>query len=122
MLDPWIATPPPVDTSIREEGVGNRDKPYEPNSGVESPHIEEWEIDEAKKLPPLKFSYVNHANKFGHRTVHPIRIYFGTAVYYKEPQWLMCVWDVDKQAIRNYAMNKMNKHPGLNEVDVDDLK
>lgn len=88
--------------------------------GIESPSVEAVEIAEAQKLPPLKFSYVNHAGRFGHRTVHPIRIYFGTAVYYKQPQWLLCAWDADKQAIRNFALNKMNVHPERDSVDIDD--
>lgn len=83
------------------------------------------ELENAKKRPVMEFSYVNHAGKFGHRKVQPLRLVHGVdnlGGFYKEPQWLLICWDVEKEAIRHFALNKFNKHPQIDKIDEDDHK
>lgn len=61
-------------------------------------------------LPSFTFSYVNHSGVLMIRSVVPLRIFFGTSLYYTEPQWLMEAFDLDRNANRTFAMNKINKH------------
>lgn len=61
-----------------------------------------------ENIPEMQFNYVNHAGKFGRRRVKPLRIFHGTGVYYTDPQWLMECFDMEKQAIRCFALSKLN--------------
>lgn len=60
-------------------------------------------------LPSFTFSYVNHSGVLMIRSVVPLRIFFGTSLYYTEPQWLMEAFDLDRNANRTFAMSKINK-------------
>lgn len=57
---------------------------------------------------PFVFTYVNHAGIEGVRNVLVLRSFFGTSKYYTEPQWLIECWDLDKNALRHYALSKLN--------------
>ena len=58
--------------------------------------------------PQLRFAYVNHKGECAMRNVRPIRLLHGTTPYYKEPQWLLEAFDLDRQEIRRFAVLKMN--------------
>lgn len=78
----------------------------------EKMQVEDFEIEAAKQVPSVQFTYVNHANIYGLRTVHFIKMVYGVSKYYTEPQWLLVGWDVDKKAVRHYSLNKIlsNNH------------
>jgi|SRR3989304_6329552 len=52
----------------------------------------------------IKVKYKNWKDEIGIRTIVPNNIFFGRTDYHHEDQWLMDVWDIDKQASRIYAM------------------
>lgn len=52
----------------------------------------------------LKVKYKNWQGKVGIRTIVPARVYYGHTDYHKEDQWLMEVFDIDKDAPRTYAL------------------
>jgi hypothetical protein len=54
--------------------------------------------------PPIKVKYKNWTGEIGIRTIIPNKIFFGHTIYHPKNQWLMDVWDVDKDARRTYAM------------------
>ena len=53
---------------------------------------------------PLKVKYKNWKGEIGIRNIIPQNIYYSSTEYHKEDQWLMNVWDVEKDAPRTYAM------------------
>jgi len=53
---------------------------------------------------PLKVKYKNWQGEIGIRTIIPRNVWYGNTNYHKEDQWLMDVWDVDKDAQRTYAV------------------
>jgi len=53
---------------------------------------------------PIKVKYKNYQGITSIRTIIPQKIYYGSTDYHKENQWLMDVFDVDKDAPRTYAM------------------
>ena len=53
---------------------------------------------------PLKVKYKNWQGEIGIRTIIPEKVWYGSTEYHKEDQWLMDVWDVDKDTERTYAM------------------
>jgi len=52
----------------------------------------------------IKVKYKNWNCEIGIRTIIPVSVYYGHTDYYKENQWLMDVFDVDKDDLRTYAM------------------
>ncbi|AWJ93253.1 hypothetical protein Sp245p_26380 (plasmid) [Azospirillum baldaniorum] len=57
--------------------------------------------------PPLVFTYTNWRGEHGTRRAIPIRVYHGATEYHPEPQWLMEAHDLDKGAVRVFAMRDM---------------
>lgn len=53
--------------------------------------------------------YTNWEGKTAIRTILPRRLYFGETEYHKGMQYLLECFDVEKQAIRNYAMKDIIK-------------
>ena len=54
--------------------------------------------------------HVNYKNWRGEITVRrivPLEIYLGSTEYHKEEQWLLRVWDIDKEDYRIYALKKV---------------
>lgn len=52
----------------------------------------------------VQFVYRNHRGEVAIRTVRPIRVWFGSTAWHPEAQWLLEVFDLDKQQTRDYAM------------------
>ena len=52
----------------------------------------------------IKVKYKNWKGETGIRTIIPKKVWYGHTDYHLENQWLMDVWDVDKNNIRTYAM------------------
>lgn len=55
----------------------------------------------------LKFFYTNWRGEKSHRKAQIDTIYFGSTEYHKEGQWLMEAFDMDKNALRVFAMKDM---------------
>jgi len=53
---------------------------------------------------PIKVKYKNYKNEISIRTIIPLRVHYGNTQFHPENQWLLEVWDVDKDASRTYAM------------------
>jgi len=64
-----------------------------------------------ENLPPLGFSYTNHRGMTRRRRAFPIHVYFGSTEWHTVPQWLMEAVDLDKGAIRIFAMDDMRTSP-----------
>lgn len=58
---------------------------------------------------PMQFVYANHIGETALRTVAPIRIYHGATEYHPEPQWLLEAIDLDKDALRTFAMRNIKE-------------
>ncbi|MBD8554895.1 hypothetical protein IFT84_10205 [Rhizobium sp. CFBP 8762] len=56
---------------------------------------------------PLTFGYTNWRGEYGIRTAVPMRVWFGTSEWHKEPQWLLTAWDIEKNAAREFALCDM---------------
>jgi len=52
----------------------------------------------------IKVKYKNWKGEIGIRNIIPKQIHYGSTNYHKENQWLMDVFDVDKDAQRTYAI------------------
>lgn len=50
-------------------------------------------------------AYRNYRGEVSIRTFWPRRVWFGSTEYHPEEQWLLDVWDVDKDAERTYALS-----------------
>jgi hypothetical protein len=52
----------------------------------------------------IRVNYRNYKGEVAIREITPRSIRFGATEHHPEPQWLMEVWDHDKDAERTYAM------------------
>lgn len=55
----------------------------------------------------LKFTYTNYKGIKSERRVQPNNLWFGSTEYHKKKQWLLCAYDLDKEAFRDFALNDM---------------
>lgn len=53
----------------------------------------------------VSFTYTNHRGITEERTIIPHRLYHGVSTFHPEPQWLLECYDMDRQAIRTYALS-----------------
>ena len=53
---------------------------------------------------PLKVRYKNYKGIVAEREIVPMRVWFGATDWHPQEQWLMEVWDCERQAVRVYAM------------------
>jgi predicted DNA-binding transcriptional regulator YafY len=57
----------------------------------------------------VHIDYTNHRGERNWRAVVPHHIWHGTTEYHMTPQWLMTAWDMDKRAIRVFAMKDIHE-------------
>lgn len=66
--------------------------------------IYKWKGGEHIMDKSIKVKYKNWKDEVGIRTIIPQNIFFGHTDFHKEDQWLLDVWDVEKDAPRVYAL------------------
>lgn len=64
----------------------------------------------------LSFWYRNYRGELSERVALPIRIYHGATEWHPEPQWLLEAWDMEKDAVRAFAMGDMQAPPQPTET------
>lgn len=69
--------------------------------------VQEINQDEARPVQVLTFDYVNWRGETAVRRVNPLSIRWGTSEWYREPQWLLSCFDLDKQDRREFAVARM---------------
>lgn len=52
----------------------------------------------------VRILYTNHRGETRIRHILPERLYFGCTDWHPEPQWLLDAFDIDKNALRSFAM------------------
>ncbi len=56
---------------------------------------------------PIRVRYTNWKGDTADRTIVPHHIFFGSTEYHPEPQWLVHAYDVEKSALRDFALKDM---------------
>jgi hypothetical protein len=72
---------------------------------------------EAKKPPGeigdlLVITYTNWRGETSERMLMPVRLWYGATEWHPEPQWLLAAYDVDKGAIRDFALKDFGGRTG----------
>lgn len=70
----------------------------------------------------VRVRYCNHANQTRFRIVRVIDMWFGSTQWHPRPQWLLKVWDYEKQAERDYAMSGVTEWQPLVALSEERLK
>jgi hypothetical protein len=52
----------------------------------------------------VRIDYVNFRGERGERLIVPQHIYFGDVEWHPGAQWILDAWDVDKAALRSFAL------------------
>ena len=93
---------------IAKEALATLSKP-EPAAAGERPAV-------PAKNGFLSFWYKNYRGELSERVAIPIRIYHGVTEWHPEPQWLLEAWDMEKDAVRAFAMSDMQAPPPSSEA------
>ncbi len=67
------------------------------------------ELSQAALKNPIKVEYTNYRGEKGIRTIIPLNFFFGSNEYHTQEQWLLRVWDCDRQAERIYAAKEITR-------------
>lgn len=62
---------------------------------------------ELKKV--VRILYKNYRGEIGYRNIIPEKIWFGSTEWHNEEQWLLDAHDVEKKALRNFAMKDIQE-------------
>ena len=52
----------------------------------------------------VRIDYVNYRGERAVRRIVPQRVYFGEVEWHPGQQWILDAWDLDKAAVRSFAM------------------
>lgn len=75
--------------------------PQQPSSLQEAKSVSKLSDSEGGSL---EVTYTNYRNETSTRHILPINLYYGNTKYHKEKQWILEVWDLDKDAYREYSL------------------
>ena len=67
------------------------------------------EISSKAQANPIKVRYTNYRGETAVRLIIPLRFSFGSTEYHPHEQWLLEVWDVEKNALRVYALKDISQ-------------
>ena len=73
-------------------------------------HGDDSAINDDEPLPrppssePIAFGYTNYRGEQATRRAIPVRLYWGKTEYHREEQWLFEAYDVEKHAMRDFAL------------------
>ena len=59
----------------------------------------------------IRVVYKNYRGEEEVRHILPIRLFYGSTEWHKEKQWLIKVYDLDKNATRDYALKDFKGSP-----------
>lgn len=58
--------------------------------------------------PQMKVLYTNHRMETQVRPISPVRVWYGSTEYHKDPGWMLTCYDYDKEEVRDYALKDCN--------------
>lgn len=58
----------------------------------------------------IKVIYSNWRGEKATRTIVPLSLYWGKSEWHPQEQWMIRVWDVDRNDYREYAFKDIEKH------------
>lgn len=56
----------------------------------------------------IRIDYTNYKGVRGERVIEPLGIRWGSTEYHREPQWLLDATDVEKGALRTFAVKDIH--------------
>ena len=76
-------------------------------SGMLMPRVQ-CESDSSHEEQILVFDYENYRGNKETRRVLPKRIWFGVTDWHPEPQWILDGFDLDRNALRSFAIDHIS--------------
>ncbi len=63
----------------------------------------------------VRILYKNYRGETAYRNILPEKIWFGSTEWHKEEQWRLDAHDIEKDALRNFAMDDIQEWNCVNE-------
>lgn len=57
----------------------------------------------------VRIIYTNWRDETAERRIEPVRIWFGSTEWHKDPQWLLQAKDLEKNVLRDFALKDISK-------------
>lgn len=57
----------------------------------------------------VQILYTNYKGETAHRNIVPERIWFGATEWHPQAQWLLDAFDLEKNALRNFALKDIHE-------------
>lgn len=57
----------------------------------------------------VRILYTNYKGETAYRNIVPEKIWFGATEWHPEPQWLLDALDLEKNALRNFALKDLRE-------------
>ena len=74
-----------------------------------------------ESIKPATFVYRNHRGEISERRVTPLGVRYGSTKWHPEHQWLLCAYDLDKGAQREFAMKDIGARAVLPREATDSM-
>lgn len=94
--------------------------PVRPDIFAESyqPSVELNEDGRYNEKANVYFDYTNYKGvRTVARKVYPLFLFYGSTEYYPKPQWLLNAYDFGRQAVRTFAVNKIENWRNTPEME-----
>lgn len=63
----------------------------------------------------VRILYTNYKGETAHRIIVPDKIWFGATEWHPEDQWLLDAFDLEKNALRNFALKDIHEWSNTHE-------
>ncbi|MGE4339430.1 MAG: hypothetical protein AB7E55_26190 [Pigmentiphaga sp.] len=67
--------------------------------------------DEQKPVHSIEIGYTNWRGEYSVRHIRPEQVWYGSTEWHPERQWFLRAIDVDKFAVRDFALKDIGRHP-----------
>lgn len=101
-----------IESARRFAETANGGKPTATRAAALQAQIESGRVGVKPYGAPLEFGYTNWRGEFAIRRAIPMAPHFGATEWHPEPQWLLTMWDVEKDAERDFAINDISRALG----------
>jgi predicted DNA-binding transcriptional regulator YafY len=65
----------------------------------------------------VQIIYRNYRGETRTRRIRPSRIWYGSAEWHTDPQWILDAWDLDKGALRSFAVQDIFRWSAQDDGD-----
>lgn len=91
-------------TTLRRRSPYDGGPKMQSNPAIETQRKQKREARAEAERREVRIYYLNHKGKRGYRKILPTKQWFGKTQWHTKEQWLLNAYDIDKKAMRTFAI------------------